>query len=439
MAKTLEAWLHDSHSLPEQLRVIGEIAGGLNRAHEEGTLHQALTPTAVLVGSNGDCQLTNFASEPTPVGALGPAAAYAAPEVLQGAGYTAKSDIYSAGVMFYEILSGTNPFARGTPAATIQNVEEVQPTSLSELRRDVKKDLTDAIMACLEKDPDWRPKDLSYILEIVGGAAQAPAAAAKTPRAEPKPAAAAGGTLPSFGAQRPSAPSRLPLFAGLAAAVVAVAVGAWFVMKPAAPATSRGSGPSAPPAEKPPEPAAGTAPEAAPPTTVPATPKPQGAEAQKPTPAPPREEPRTETKATPPPAMATPEPRTTATPTPTPEPTPTPAPERTTAGPAAGLPPPTAPAEPAALTALTPPSVKRHSTTILDVHGTSLRSEHQPMILKGREAARGISVLRQRLMNPGLLQVVILVDEAAAPGTYTIVLADPQGRVTNALRFDVAK
>src|SRR5262249_18737308 len=94
---------------------------------------------------------------------------------------------------------------------------------------------------------------------------------------------------------------------------------------------------------------------------------------------------------------------------------------------------------PASLTALAPPSVKRHATGILDLHGDNLRADHRAEVLGGREAAKGISGGAYRLVSPSLLQVVILVEEGAAPGPYTISLADAQGAATNPLRFEVAK
>ena len=82
------------------------------------------------------------------------ASRYRAPELQEGAAHSAQSDIYSAGVIFYEMLSGRSP-------------SPDRPSPLADLRPDVPRDLTDAVMGCLEKGPDWRPKDLSYLLQVV--------------------------------------------------------------------------------------------------------------------------------------------------------------------------------------------------------------------------------------------------------------------------------
>ena len=132
---------------------------------------------------------------------------------------------------------------------------------------------------------------------------------------------------------------------------------------------------------------------------------------------------------TPPPArVATPEPeaRVEATPTPVAA-TPTPA--------AA------APAEPATLSAISPLALKRGGTTILDVRGTNLRADLQLRIVKakGGAAASGFSIARQRLFNPGLLQILVKLDETAEAGAYVASVVDPQGNTTNGIPITITK
>jgi hypothetical protein len=100
---------------------------------------------------------------------------------------------------------------------------------------------------------------------------------------------------------------------------------------------------------------------------------------------------------------------------------------------------PTLPAEPAVLTAVSPLSVKRPSTTMLDVRGTGLRPDHQARILKLKEAPAGISVVRQKFVDGTLVKVLVSLDESVVPGLYAVALADAQGTVTNSLSFTVAR
>jgi serine/threonine-protein kinase len=436
MEQNLEDWLKDSHSLPEQLRLVAGIAAAVDQAHSESEVRPGIASYSVTVFDDGRCGLTDFGATPPP-GWLKNGAGYVAPEIHAGGRYAASADIFAAGVLFYEVLAGHNPFAAGAAA-----VAEVQPTPLREVRTDVPRDLCDAITACLDKDPEWRPKDLSFILscslQAAGStsAAPAPSKAAKqqpkaAPAAVPSIASAGSGVLSSYGAKKDTPASKTPLIAGVLTLVAVVGgVGFWFM--------NRTGGAPPKPADKP-------KPEAM------ATPTPAKSEEVAPSAAPTQEKAAEKTP-------ATEAPRATPTPVPervqeakaaapvvtrpvapieTPEPTVAPTVPPVTAAPATTLP--AAPLEPAALTNVTPPTLKRGGTRILDVRGTNLRDDARPVILHGKETAASIGIVRQRLMNPGLLQVVINVPEDATTGAYTLALADTQGHVTNSVRFEVAK
>jgi hypothetical protein len=147
----------------------------------------------------------------------------------------------------------------------------------------------------------------------------------------------------------------------------------------------------------------------------------------------------------------TPIPTPVATPLPTPTPRlvevpiATPPPPTTLAEPPATTLPPEPPPEaaqalePIALRSLTPPTVRRKGMAILDLRGSGFRADQRAVVFRGKEIPTTITVVRQRFVNPGLMQVGLQVDEAAATGAYAIGLADPQGRVSNTLRFEVAK
>jgi hypothetical protein len=101
------------------------------------------------------------------------------------------------------------------------------------------------------------------------------------------------------------------------------------------------------------------------------------------------------------------------------------------------VPPP--PAEPALLTAVSPLSVRRPGTTMLDVRGTGLRPDHQARILKVKESPTGISVVRRKFVDATLVKVLVSLDDTVAPGVYAVALADAQGTITNTLSFTVAR
>jgi hypothetical protein len=456
---TLADWVSGNPPLPERLKVVEALADALAHIHEQGVVHGGLEPSAVRITDDGECKLTDFEFGTRDLPA---STAYRPPEVLQGNAYTQRSEIHAAGVLFYEALAGKNPFQRGTPAATKEAVLNDQPQQLSEARKDVQRDLADAIMACFEKDPDWRPKDLSYVLEVVRRSSGSKKIAGRKTAAAPA-AASARAAAPTFsgGGGRRRSSSRVPLFAALGAGAVALGAAGWFLLGPGAGGTSQNTT-SAPSttlaAPRPIETPAEAAPGAVTPAPVTPTPSPNAADSGKlaakdpqATGRPPEPVPATAsggaTKV--PGAMPVPEaearpvlPRTTAGPGTTTASATGGTIPATDGGSAAGAPVPTLPAiaqEPASLRNLAPPILKRPATTILDVHGSGLRADHQAVVFKGKEVAPGISVVRQRLVNSGLMQVVLLVDASASPGTYTIAFTDPRGTSTNPLRFDVAK
>jgi hypothetical protein len=97
------------------------------------------------------------------------------------------------------------------------------------------------------------------------------------------------------------------------------------------------------------------------------------------------------------------------------------------------------PAGPAVLTAVSPLNVKRGITTLLDVRGTGLRSDHQARIMRVKEAVTGVSVVRQKWVDATLIKVLVNIETNATPGLYGVALVDAGGTSTNGLNFTVAK
>jgi hypothetical protein len=118
------------------------------------------------------------------------------------------------------------------------------------------------------------------------------------------------------------------------------------------------------------------------------------------------------------------------------EPPPTTAP----AAPVAAAPAPVAAeAEPASITNVSPPVVRRPSNALVDVHGAGFRPDHQARILRGGRPAPGVTVVRQRYVSPALLQVLLKLDSEASTGAYQLVVADGAGVLSNVKAFEVAK
>jgi hypothetical protein len=93
--------------------------------------------------------------------------------------------------------------------------------------------------------------------------------------------------------------------------------------------------------------------------------------------------------------------------------------------------------EPASLSTVAPPRVKRGATTLLDVRGLRLNAEHRVFIARSGRAPATIAIPRQKFVNSTLLQVLVIVGADAPKGDYELRVADAEGRRSNAVHFEV--
>ncbi len=147
-------------------------AGGF--AHRHGVIHRDFKPHNVIVDEHGHAKVTDFgiaragASEMTETGSIMGTAQYLSPEQAQGHAVTATSDIYSIGVMLYEMLAGRLPFEGDSAVAVALKHLSEAPAPISQWRPDVHPALEAVVMAALAKDPAHRwqsAEDLAAALE----------------------------------------------------------------------------------------------------------------------------------------------------------------------------------------------------------------------------------------------------------------------------------
>ena len=184
--------------LPPQkaLELARQMCAGLSAAHEQGVLHRDLKPANIMVDGHGRARITDFGL--AVVGAPQSAEfagtpAYMAPEVLAGRAASTRSDLYALGLVLYEMFTGETPFRASTIHEWRRAHSDSVPPPPSTHVDDLDPIVERAILSCLEKEPERRPRSaLSLALQLPGGDPLAAAVAAgETP--SPEMVAAAGG------------------------------------------------------------------------------------------------------------------------------------------------------------------------------------------------------------------------------------------------------
>lgn len=185
---------------PERATEIArQICAGLAAAHERGVIHRDLKPANVMLDGAGKIRITDFGLAGIAASIQGSdiragTPAYMAPEQLAGKEVTAKSDIYSLGLILYEILTGKRAFDAATLPELMKLRESGTITNPSTLVRDLDPLVERVILRCLEADPAQRPASALKIAAALPGGDPLAAALAAGETPSPEMVAAAGAT-----------------------------------------------------------------------------------------------------------------------------------------------------------------------------------------------------------------------------------------------------
>ena len=186
-------------SADKAVEIARQTCAGLAAAHERGVIHRDLKPANLMLDSTGRIRITDFGLasiaatiEASDVRAGTPA--YMAPEQLEGKEVTAKSDLYSLGLVLYEILTGKRAFNATTLPELIRQRESAVPASPSAIVRDLDPLVERVILRCLEKDPAQRPASALQVAAALPGGDPLAAALAAGETPSPEMVAAAGAT-----------------------------------------------------------------------------------------------------------------------------------------------------------------------------------------------------------------------------------------------------
>jgi eukaryotic-like serine/threonine-protein kinase len=161
----LRAVLRDKGKLPpeEAAKIILQICRALEAAHAEGVIHRDLKPQNIMLDANGRAYVMDFgiarsAYLPgmTQTGALVGTPEYMSPEQAKGEKLDERSDLFSLGVILYELLIGQSPYHSDTPLATLWRRIQEKAKPLTELDPTIPKPLSDIVGKALEIDPNNR-------------------------------------------------------------------------------------------------------------------------------------------------------------------------------------------------------------------------------------------------------------------------------------------
>jgi serine/threonine protein kinase len=184
-------------SSDKAIEIARQVCAGLSAAHERGVIHRDLKPANLMLDGAGKIRITDFglaaiaaSLEAADVRAGTPA--YMAPEQLEGKEVTVKSDLYSLGLVLYEILTGKRAFNATTLPELIKQRETSVPPNPSALVRDLDPLVERVILRCLEKDPVQRPTSALQVAAALPGGDPLAAALAAGETPSPEMVAAAG-------------------------------------------------------------------------------------------------------------------------------------------------------------------------------------------------------------------------------------------------------
>lgn len=150
-------------SIPEVIDITGQLTDGLAHAHDSYIIHRDIKPQNIMILDDGMVKITDFgiamalnASELTQTNSVMGSVHYLPPEQAAGKGSTIKSDIYSIGILMYEMLAGTMPF-RGETAVEIalKHIKEPMP-SVRKVNPKVTQSLENVILKATAKNPKNR-------------------------------------------------------------------------------------------------------------------------------------------------------------------------------------------------------------------------------------------------------------------------------------------
>ena len=162
--QALSSFTTPDHLLPvaEVLDIAFKCCHALDYAHRQGLVHRDIKPANLMLRRDGELKVADFGtalslrSDDTQIAGLVGSPSYMSPEQIKEQTLTHSSDMFSLGVVVYELLTGRNPFAADSTYTTIYRINTEHPTALSLIRPELPVRLDEVIARALAKQPDDR-------------------------------------------------------------------------------------------------------------------------------------------------------------------------------------------------------------------------------------------------------------------------------------------
>jgi len=172
--KSLQALLDDGHSfpLPRTLRIMDQTCSALQFAHERNVIHRDIKPANLMLTADDTVKVTDFGTAKIlQFGTVQQTAhvmgtpSYMSPEQVKGRAVDGRSDIFSLGVMLYEMVTGEKPFPGQNITTVIYKIVNEEPVPPRQINPSIHAGISAVVMRALEKEPDQRYQSCREMLE----------------------------------------------------------------------------------------------------------------------------------------------------------------------------------------------------------------------------------------------------------------------------------